>query len=43
MTASVTEGPRLLADLHRCPGIDQHRHSHPEPGDLTLEQLASSD
>lgn len=42
MSASVTEGPRLLANLADGPGLDQHRLTHPAPHDVTLERLAAS-
>lgn len=40
MTASVDEGPRLLAHLAEGPGFTEHRLRHPAPTRVTVEQLA---
>lgn len=40
-STSVAEGPRLLANLADGPGLDQHRRSHPSPGEVSLDRLAS--
>ena len=42
MTASVAEGPRLLAHLGDGPGLHPHRLRHLAPADVPLERLAAA-
>ena len=42
MSASVAEGPRLLAHLDEGPGLDRHRLAHPAPAAVPLEGRAEA-